>query len=136
MGPSAALATIRKFKNLNAHHHLVEIGSMVQAGWRRAAERTGLKIDVSGIAPLSRFIFQGNDYLSKKAFFIQFMLEREILASNLFYAMYAHTEEQVANYLTVVEEAFDQIAKIEKEGVDFNRVLVGEPSVAGFGRLI
>ena len=33
-----------------------------------------------------------------KALFIQLMLDRGFLASNLFYAMYAHTDEHVESY--------------------------------------
>ncbi|MFC1549119.1 aminotransferase class III-fold pyridoxal phosphate-dependent enzyme, partial [Candidatus Omnitrophota bacterium] len=57
IGPVAAIATIKKIQKNNVCAHLIEAGKMVQDGWVKAAEKHGLKIEVAGIAPLSRFSF-------------------------------------------------------------------------------
>ncbi|MBI4082056.1 MAG: aminotransferase class III-fold pyridoxal phosphate-dependent enzyme, partial [Candidatus Lambdaproteobacteria bacterium] len=55
VGPVAALATIRKHRERSVPKHLVRVGKAVQDGWRAAAARTGLAIEVSGIPPLGHF---------------------------------------------------------------------------------
>ena len=131
IGPAAALATLEKHRRLDAGKHLVRIGELVQTGWSEIAARRGVPIEVGGIKPMSHFSFTSGDPLVTKAFFIQLMLDKGILASNLMYAMLAHTEEHVEQYLTACDEAFSVIAATG----DIASQLRGEPSAAGFGRL-
>ena len=56
------------------------------------------------------------------------------LASNLFYSMYAHTEEHVTSYLEAVDGAFVEIASALEQG-DLHRKMKGQPSSEGFKRL-
>jgi glutamate-1-semialdehyde 2,1-aminomutase len=42
IGPVAAIATIKKHRDLNVAKHLIALGEMVQKGWRNLAERHGL----------------------------------------------------------------------------------------------
>jgi glutamate-1-semialdehyde 2,1-aminomutase len=134
IGPAAALATIKKHKNLDAGVHLVDIGNQVQEGWARLAEKNGLRIQVGGIPPLSHFSFEHDDSLAMKALFVQLMLEKGFLASNLFYAMYAHEFSHVEQYLRALDEAFAEISKAsQKENV--HDCLKGLPASTGFKRL-
>ena len=87
IGPSAALACIKKHIAVNAGPHLVSIGKQIQQGWKNLANKRGLKIHVGGIPPLSHFVFEYEDALTIKVLFVQLMLENGFLASNLFYAM-------------------------------------------------
>jgi glutamate-1-semialdehyde 2,1-aminomutase len=135
IGPSAALAVIRKFRDEEVHKRLMTSGTAVQEGWNKLAQKHGLVIHVTGIPPLSHFAFEGEDSLAMKALFIQFMLDRSFLASNLFYAMYAHAEEHVEAYLNAVNVAFAEIADAVKKD-DLQKRLKGQPSSAGFKRLI
>ena len=134
VGPVAALATIKKYRSVNAGAHLMAIGQMVQDGWRRLAEKHDLKLNVSGIPPLSHFAFQYENALEIKALFIQLMLDHNFLASNLFYAMYAHKENHVNEYLKAVDEVFSVIAEALQKG-GLKKLLKGQPSSAGFKRL-
>jgi glutamate-1-semialdehyde 2,1-aminomutase len=134
IGPTAALATILKYRQLNASEHLMEIGKLVQEGWRAAGEKNGLRISITGIPPLSHFGFQEGDNQTLKAYFVQSMLERRFLASTLFYAMYAHQRSHVESYLEAVNEVFADIAKLTKKG-KIEKHLRGKPANAGFGRL-
>jgi len=133
-GPTAALATIRKHKAVDAGKHLMTIGKQVQEGWSRCAGKHGLSIDVGGIPPLSHFRFNYSNPLAMKALFVQLMLERGFLASTLFYAMYAHTEDHVRSYLEGVDKSFEEIVRsIEQDDID--KKLIGKPSSVGFKRL-
>lgn len=133
-GPAAALAMIRKHQAVNAYQHLIEIGNSVRTGWQKAADKNGLEIDVGGMAPMSHFAFKHPDAPSLKAFFIQRMLEHGFLASTLCYAMYAHSQEHVNDYLTAVDIAFADMA----EAISFDVLkckLKGQPATQGFKRL-
>ena len=134
IGPVAALATIRKFQAVRAHERLIEIGRAVQEGWKTAGKRHGLAVKISGIYPLSHFIFDDHDQLVMKAFFVQEMLAKGFLASNLFYSMFAHTKEHVTTYLIALDEVFRRIRQLKDTG-RLRAALKGEPSASGFKRI-
>ncbi len=134
IGPTAALATIRKHRRENAGAHLMTIGQMVQTGWRNLAARHGLMLHVSGIPPLSHFVFEGEEAQAMKSLFVQKMLEHGFLASNLFYSMLAHTPFHVDQYLTAIDSVFATIKRIKTHG-DIRESLIGGPATAGFKRL-
>lgn len=134
LGPTAALATIKKLKENNVPEHLKNIGKMIQEGWKSAASTHGVEIEVSGIYPLSHFKFKYKEPLVLKTLFTQLMLEKEFLATTAFYASYAHKEKHVKKYLRAVDEAFGFISKaIDKGNPD--KYLKGPVCHAGFKRL-
>jgi len=134
IGPVAALATIKKFRKFKAHEHLIETGQAIQEGWEASGKRHGLAVKVSGIYPLSHFVFDYQDQPVMKAFFIQEMLAKGFLASNLFYSMFAHTKKHVATYLIAVDEVFRRIRQLKDAG-RLRAALKGEPSASGFKRI-
>lgn len=134
VGPTAALATIKKHGEKNVGEHLVKIGKMVQEGWQRSADKAGLQISIGGMYPCSHFGFTHDKPQHLKSLFIQLMLEQGFLASNLFYAMYAHTPEHVSQYVVAVEKAFTEIADAIKKN-DIESRMKGAPSSAGFQRI-
>jgi glutamate-1-semialdehyde 2,1-aminomutase len=134
IGPTAAIAMIKKHRRVDAGKHLVWLGEQVQFGWKEMANKHGLSMEVGGMKPMSHFAFTHDKAQSMKAYFIQLMLEQGFLASNLFYAMYAHTEENVSDYLKAVDKSFEEIARsIEHNNID--KKLIGKPSSIGFKRL-
>ncbi|MGB9855722.1 MAG: aminotransferase class III-fold pyridoxal phosphate-dependent enzyme [Caldisericum exile] len=134
IGPVAAIAMIKKHRACNVGKHLMKIGELVQEGWKTISEKHGIPIHIGGIPPLSHFVFDHEKALVLKALFIQLMLEKGFLASNIFYAMYAHMEEHVRKYLLAVDEAFAFIKNAIDSG-EPEKHLLGEPSTAGFKRL-
>ncbi len=134
IGPAAALATIRKHRRCRVPEHLIRIGERIRTGWQRAAERAGLRIEVSGIAPLGHFEFSYENGLAVRTLFTQLMLERGILATNAFYASYAHRDEHVERYLAAAEESFRFIAEALRSG-EIEKRLKGPVAHAGFRRL-
>ena len=133
IGPAAALATLRKHRRVDAGAHLTRLGTSIQEGWTRLAAKHGLGVHVGGIPALSHFAFE-REAQAAKAYFVQLMLAEGILASTLFYPMYAHGPEHVARYLAACDEAFAKIADAIARG-DVGRRLVGKPAVSGFHRL-
>lgn len=134
IGPVAALATIKKLKRDNIPEHLINIGKNVQEGWKKLSEKHGLNITISGINPLGHFSFNYDNPLVLKTLFTQLLLENGFLATNAFYASYAHKKEYVEKYLEAVDEVFDFISKAIKEG-NPEKYLKGPICHAGFRRL-
>jgi glutamate-1-semialdehyde 2,1-aminomutase len=58
IGPTAAVATIRKHRHNNVGDHLMRIGKQVQAGWHRFSDKHNIPIHIEGIPPLSHFSFK------------------------------------------------------------------------------
>jgi glutamate-1-semialdehyde 2,1-aminomutase len=134
IGPTAALAMIQKHRNMNVADHLIHLGDQVQKGWRKLPDKYSLSLHVGGLKPISRFTFEMEDAQAVKAYFIQLMLDQGYLASNLFYASYAHTEDHVKSYLEATDRAFAEIAHSLEEG-NLQEKLQGKPSSVGFKRI-
>ena len=62
------------------------------------------------------------------------MLKRGFLASTTFYAMYAHTNEDIDKYLAACDEVFGILAKLIAEG-KVAQNLMGKPASVGFARI-
>jgi glutamate-1-semialdehyde 2,1-aminomutase len=134
IGPTAALAMLRKHRRLDVGKHLVEVGRAVQTGWKRLASEAGLEIAVSGIEPLSHLELRVPNAAAAGTLFNQLMLERGFLASGSFYASYAHQPEHVRAYLTAVGETFGVIARAVREE-KVGALLKGPVKHSGFQRL-
>ncbi len=134
IGLAAAIATIKKHRKVNAGKKLVSLGDMIQEGWKKMADKHGLPINVGGMKPMSHFVFNHELSQEMKAYFIQLMLEEGFLASNLFYAMFAHSKSNVNDYMSAVDSAFLEISYAVERG-DIKEKLRGKPSVSGFKRL-
>lgn len=132
VGLCAALATVKKYQKENVEQHLKKIGEAVQAGWKKAADKTGVKIEISGIPPLAHFEFKYENSLAVKTYFTQEMLKKGFLATNAFYVCYAHQDEDIENYLAAVCEVFEDIARNQK---DITNYLDGAVCQTGFQRL-
>jgi glutamate-1-semialdehyde 2,1-aminomutase len=135
IGSTAALATIRKHRDLNVPQHLIHIGESVQRIWRAEAAQVGLQIEISGIAPLSHFSFVGYDNVAAMhTLFVQSMLDRDILAAKSFYSTLAHTDTHLERFQQAVGEVFKEIAAAVDRG-DVSSLLRGPEMHAGFHRL-
>ena len=134
IGPAASLCTIDKIMKLNVPEHLRSVGLKVQEGWKILAEKNNLNITVSGIYPMSHFNFNHDDPLSIKTLFVQLMLKKGFLATNAFYASYAHKKEDIDKYLSSVDEVFCNIAGALKKD-EIKKQLKGPVAHAGFKRL-
>ncbi|MCZ6873850.1 MAG: aminotransferase class III, partial [bacterium] len=134
IGPTAALATIRKFKRCEVAKHLGSIGQQVQEGWRVAAADAGLPLSVSGMAPLAHFSFDYPNDLELRTLFTQLMLEHGFLAKNAFYATYSHQDFHIKSYLDAVAETFALLSQAVEQNL-VSTHLKGPVAHAGFHRL-
>lgn len=131
LGSVAALAMIDKFIKVDASKHMLEISDRVWHIWEKAAEKYNLKIHIGGFKPLIHFSFEENHAVNI-AYFTQEMLKKGFLAGSGFYAMYAHTFEDVEKYAKAVDEVFADIANL---GENVKSHLEGLPAASGFGRV-
>ncbi len=134
IGPVAAIATIKYFIAHKVHEHLISVGEQVQKSWSELAKKHGLKVAVSGIAPLGHFAFEYEKPLVLKTLFTQQMLALGFLAATAYYASYAHQSEHIKAYLEACDKTFAFIADALKQG-DPGKSLKGPVCHAGFKRL-
>lgn len=132
---AAAVESINCYRKYRVEEHQKRIGEKVQEGWKAIAEKTGVKIHVSGILPLSHFEFEYDNPLVYKTYFTQEMLAEGFLAGTGLYISLAHTEEIVEKYLQAVNRVFGKIEEIRKKGGDVADDLKGPVCHAGFERL-
>lgn len=133
IGPTAALAMINKFIAVDASKHLVNIAEKVEVGWNQLAQKHKIDIHTGGFRPMIHFSFLKDNNVNK-AYFTQEMLQRGFLAGSGFYSMYAHTDEQINNYLIAVDAVFAKLAVlIANDAVAAH--LQGKPASVGFARI-
>jgi glutamate-1-semialdehyde aminotransferase len=133
-GPTAALASIRKYRRERVHAHQIASGQRVRDGWKRAAAEAGLPIKTSGILPLVTFSIDDSQAPVLATLFTQEMLDRGYLAANRFNSTFAHTPEIVERYLRDTTEVFGTMAKAARDGDAASR-LRGPVKHSDFQRL-
>ena len=131
IGPTAALATIKKFKENSVHTHNISLGKKIKHIWKEAAQKSNLNIVLSGLDSLPSFAFSydNNDYLNT-AFTIG-MLERGYLGFRQFRPSFAHNEKILDEFSLAVDEVFASIEKMIKQETP----LPERPHHKGFYRL-
>jgi len=135
VGPVAALATIKKMKRAGAYKRIEKAGKAVRAGWTKLAKKHGLNITIGGVVPISSFTFQyGKDSQALKTLFVQEMLDKNFLATNMFFASCAHTDAHIKKYLSAVDKSFAAIAGAIKTNT-VHKELRGPEAHTGFQRL-
>ena len=115
-GPVAALATIRKGLKENIYDHMINSGKRVKEAWRALAKNHKIDIQVGGMNPIVYFTFENESHLILKTIYTQLMLERGILATNTYYASFAHKDEHINKYLSAVDDVFSIIYKAIQSG--------------------
>lgn len=131
IGLKAAIATINKYRQKNVQEHLQRMGQKMREGMERLAQKQDIAIRVSGINPLLHFEFLYEKPLVYKTFYTQEMLKRGFLATNAYYASYAHNDEVVEKYLKAAEEVFQLLTAFSNK----EPALDGEVCHSGFQRL-
>lgn len=133
IGPTAAIATIRKMLACNVQEHMVKSGQFIQKGWSDLADKHGLNIHVGSIYPMSHFDFKDKP-LVMKTLFTQEMLKKGFLATNAYYSSYAHKQEHLDSYLNAVNDVFAFLSQVLAEG-EPEKYLNGPVCHSGFKRL-
>lgn len=134
IGPSAAIATIKKIIRENVPEKLIHCGQRVKNLWKSAAGEANLDISISGIDPLGHFEFSDDDSLAAKTLLTQLLLDDGFLGTTSFYACFQHTDEMIDRFGESLHRAFNTIRKA-KEGEGIRSLLRGDVCHSGFTRL-
>jgi glutamate-1-semialdehyde aminotransferase len=134
IGPTAALATIKKIKRAKVVEHNVGIGSRTIDGWKRLASAHGFALHASNLPTLAHFKIEHEDDLALTTLFTQEMLELGYLAWTNFKPSFAHKVDHVDKYLAAVDEVFGIMRDASDRG-DLRQCLKGPPQRRGFYRL-
>ena len=132
-GYVAALATIDFFKKNNVIKEIGQKGVYIRQGLHKIFKENNLKINVmGGLDSVVSMDIKEEDALLLKTIFIQEMLERGYLVSNLIYVSYAHTKEIIDGYLKNAQIVFKLISENKK---NLKVLLKSEIAHSGFQRL-
>ena len=135
VGPTAALATIRKCKQVDLSGHTNRTGKLAHEGWQQLAKAHNLDITIEGLPPLSHFSLNyGERSQTIRTLLTQLMLDSGYLATNAFYVTYAHTAEMVQSYLEALNDAFAILSQAIRND-DIEARLRGPVAHSGFKRL-
>ena len=134
IGPTAALATIRKMQRENVPEHVAMIGMRWREGIQHIAERTNVPITITGYPALTYISFTHPEALALQTLMTVRMLRQGYLSGAGFYPSLAHTTEHVDQYLSVAEEVFGELSETIRQD-DITSRLGGPARHAGFARL-
>lgn len=134
IGPTAALATLKKMKRVQIDHYVNKMGWRIGAIWKNLAKKHNLPLLVEGPGAFINFSFNHPDDSTLRALFTQEMLARGYLATATVYVSYAHKTKHLTAYAKVVDIVFETI----KDAIhldDAKRRLKGGLPESGFKRL-
>jgi glutamate-1-semialdehyde 2,1-aminomutase len=122
IGPTAALATLKKYQDAQADKHIISIGKKTQQIWKGTALKSGLQIDVTGLPTLSAYSFKGDHAMYLNTRFAVEMLKRGFLGFRQFKPSLAHTDKELNKYATAVTEVFSLLSHLPEEQIAISKV--------------
>ncbi len=134
VGPTAALATLKKMREIDVPAHVAQVGERLTSGLRAIAEERSVPFAVRGHPALGFWSFQHPEAATLQTLLTTRMLDRGILCGGGFYASLAHENVHVDRFLGAAAEAFDEIAAAIESG-DAEARLGSPPRHTGFRRL-
>jgi glutamate-1-semialdehyde 2,1-aminomutase len=134
VGPTAALATIRKMQQADVPAHLATIGNRFRQGLGQLAARHAVPLKLGGYPALTTLSFEHPDAAALQTLLTVRMLDQGILAGGGFYVSLAHGPQHVDAYLAAAEAIFAELAQAIRQRDAAERV-GGPIRHSGFARL-
>ena len=134
IGSVAALKTLEVMEREHSWEKITQTGNKIRDGWQLLADKHDLKINHFGLASLTGFNFESDNFLSYKTLITQEMLGQGYLASNSVYVCTQHTDSIVNDYLECLDPIFSLVKECE-DGKCLDGLLKGPVCHAGFKRL-
>lgn len=134
IGPTAALATIKKMEDHNVPKYLIEYGNLINRGWTELAKKHSIDIHISGIPPLTHITFKAADPMAVQTLYAQEMLAKGYLLGAAVYTTYAYSDEVIDQFIADSDSVFAMIKEALNIG-DIKKYLKGDVIHAGFKRL-
>ncbi|PKO22928.1 MAG: class III aminotransferase [Chloroflexi bacterium HGW-Chloroflexi-1] len=136
VGPVAALATVKKMREVDVPAHVARVGNQVQGFWQQAGVEYGLPVVThEGYPCLAHFRFDHQLANELRTLYTQLMLERGFLAGVSLYPTLAHTDDIITFYGAAIDEVFAEIARALAAD-DVVARLKGPVAHTGFQRLV
>ncbi len=118
VGPTAAVATITKLRQLDAPAHVERIGERFRAGWAALGEQHAVPARAVGHSALLSLVFDHPEAAALGTLATVRMLDRGYLVGGGFYPSMAHQEHHVDSCLAALDDVFAELAAaIEKDDV-------------------
>jgi len=111
VGPSAAIATIKKCINKKIFRHNIKMGKTMKKIWTNLSKKYSFEIELSGLDTLPSFSFKNNDNQKMQTYFTREMLKFNILAYRQFRPCYAHKEKHLSIYEKCADKVFYKLSK-------------------------
>jgi glutamate-1-semialdehyde 2,1-aminomutase len=116
VGPTAAVATIRKLRQVDIAAHTSRIGGLMRDGWLALGQQLNVPIKVSGHPALLHLGFAHEQDAALGTLFTARMLDQGFLTGSGFYPSLAHTERHIAAYLAAAEPLFAELSQAVDKG--------------------
>ena len=134
VGPTAALATIRKMQNVDVRHHIQKTGELFRTGWLALGTQHEIPVKAIGHAALLHHQFDHPQAAELGTLFTIGMLEHGFLTGSGFYPTLAHQEKHIQNYFAAANLVFAELAEALQKG-DLTTRLKTPVRHSGFARL-
>jgi glutamate-1-semialdehyde 2,1-aminomutase len=134
VGPTAAVATIRKLLRSDVPAHVARIGERFRAGWLELGRRHQVPTRATGHAALLSLSFDHPESAALLTLWTVRMLDRGWLCGSGFYPSLAHMEHHVDGCLAAAEAVFEELA-LSIQANDMQKRLATPVRHTGFARL-
>jgi glutamate-1-semialdehyde aminotransferase len=135
IGPTAALAALKKMASLDVAAKCIEAGRFLQEKWNELARKHELDITISGFPSLFSILLNAGDQTDiVRTLFTQEMLDRGFLANANCYPSLSHDRSILQEYIAAVDDALSVIRRALSAG-DAGARLRGPVAQRGFSRL-
>jgi glutamate-1-semialdehyde 2,1-aminomutase len=134
LGPTAALATVRKMMREDVPSHTADIGVHFREGLARLARQYGIPLKLSGHPALTFLEFAHPEKLAIQTLLTVRMLNRGFLCGSAFYPTLAHQHRHVDEFLDSADGVFLEIEQAMKVG-DLQKRVGGPLRRVGFSRI-
>ena len=134
VGPTAALATIKKLLHSDVPAHVAKIGDRFRAGWLALGQRHQVPTIASGHSALLSLGFDHPESAALLTLWTVRMLDRGWLCGSGFYPTLAHTERHVDACLAAADAVFAELAQALQAN-DIRQRLGTPVRHTGFARL-
>ncbi len=111
VGPTAALATIRKLHQVHAPSHVHKVGGRMRVEWQELGKRHGVPSRATGYSELLQLGFEHEQALLLGTLFTARMLDRGFLAGSMFYPSFAHHVRHVDAFVAAAHDVFVELAE-------------------------
>ena len=134
VGPTAALATLKKLKSVDVPSRLASISERFRTGLDDLANLQGLNIHFYGHPAITVLSFEHPQASALQTLFTVRMLEQGILVGSGFYASLSHHGKHLDRFLDAADKVLPEVAQAVENGDVLKRIPNGVKH-SGFSRL-